>query len=169
MATEPRRVDPIRRQSRLDPAHRRRLAESCERLQGELARADTLLAEVGARRHQLARELAAVRDQLWPRDARRYGRRPGPDGSAQLPPLPATATKLWGRRLRAVCLAILRATGSTTLRELHALLHHRGYDVDSAQPVKALADALGYETDQGRARRLRRGVYEAASGPAVLG
>jgi hypothetical protein len=156
-----RRLDPIRRRGDLDPAVRRKLHRTSDRLRRELDRTDRLLAQLGARRHRLAGQLAQNRDRLWPKDRDRYGRRPGPDGAVVLGPLPTRPTKLWGRRLRAACLAILGATGESSLPELHAHLHHRGYEVDSAHPVKALADALGYETDQGRARRIARGVYEA--------
>ena len=78
-------------------------------------------------------------------------------------PLPPTAAKpmwLWGRELRAVCLALLRtAQGALSLRQLHVLLHRAGYAIAHRTPVKALADALGHEADVGRARRVARGCY----------
>lgn len=162
MSTPSRRVDPLRRELNRDT--RQKLLSESEELQREVDSTDALLAELGARRHRLALQIAELRDRLWPRDPRRFGRRPGGDGSVQLPPLPSGSTKLWGRRLRAACLAILRSAGETTLAELHALLHHQGFEVESPHPVKALADALGYETDQGRAHRAARGVYAPAGG-----
>lgn len=158
------RNDPIRRTGRFDPVRRRQAEQECEDLRAELREIDASLASIGARRHSLAKKLAACRDELWPRDRRRFGRRPGPDGAVQLPTLPEQPTKLWGRRLRAICLGILKVTGTSTLTELHVLLHRRGYEVDSDNAVKALADALGYETDNGRASRVGRGIYEALPG-----
>lgn len=168
MSTRPRRVDPLRRQSRLDHTRWHQLHTAWTETRAELDRIDALLTRLAARRHHLAARLAAHRDQLWPRDRNRYGRRPGTDGTVQLPTLPATTTKLWGRRLRAVCLALLRLTGESTLTELHVLLHRRGYELDSTHPVKALADALRYETLQGRARRTARGIYAANPGLGTL-
>lgn len=72
----------------------------------------------------------------------------------------ANATQLWGRKLRAACREILQRRGPTPLVEIHAQLHREGYAVQHPHPVKALADALGYDTDQGRVRRNQRGVYE---------
>lgn len=162
-----RRVDPIRRQSTLDPRHRRKVHRAYQHLRTELDRTDAVLARLAARRHRLALRLADHRDQLWPPDRQRFGRRPGADGRPQLPPLPSPSTRLWGRRLRAVCLALLRRAGEVTLTELHVLLHRGGYEIDSTHPVKALADALGYETDHGRAHRVARGVYGPVLGPSV--
>lgn len=168
MSVPARHIDPLRRHGRLDREARRRRQHACEKLRQEITRTDSLLAKLGARRHRLALELAEHRDQLYPRDARRFGRRPGPGGTVQLPPLAANPTKLRGRRLRGVCLAIMKLAGESTLGELHAQLHHRGYEIDCPQPVKALADALGYETDRGCARRVSRGVYAAVGGTAAI-
>ena len=46
-----------------------------------------------------------------------------------------------------------------TLVEIHRELHLNGYAIDSRQPVKRLADCLGYEIVKGRAKRVERGVY----------
>jgi hypothetical protein len=81
-----------------------------------------------------------------------------------LPPVPEGAVFLRGRRLRALCLAILARLGPLPLPELHALLHRHGFAVAHDHPVKALADALGHEADGGRARRIARGVYELVPG-----
>jgi len=48
-----------------------------------------------------------------------------------------------------------------SLTELHARLHRSDLAVAGRYPVKVLADALGYESDQGRVRRVQRGVYSA--------
>lgn len=87
-----------------------------------------------------------------------------PGGTIRLPPLSERPTPLWGRRLRSVCLALLRRAGPLILPEIHALLHHHGYRIDSSNPVKTLSDALAYEVEQGRAVRLERGVYGPGSG-----
>jgi hypothetical protein len=63
-----------------------------------------------------------------------------------------------------VCLAILSALGPQALPDLHAMLHRAGFAVANDLPVKALADALGYEADGGRARRVSRGVYALMPG-----
>ena len=44
-------------------------------------------------------------------------------------------------------------------------IHRRGAVIDSTLPVKALADALGYETRQGRACRTGRGIYQLVPSP----
>ena len=65
-----------------------------------------------------------------------------------------------GRRLRSVALAVLARHGrKMTLVEVHRELHLNGYAIASRQPVKRLADALGYEVVKGRAVRVERGVY----------
>jgi hypothetical protein len=61
-------------------------------------------------------------------------------------------------------LNILGRVGRITLTQLHVLLHRHGVAVDSAHPVKALADALGYETDIGNTQRVARGTYELMPG-----
>ena len=50
------------------------------------------------------------------------------------------------------------------LTELHAQLHRHGFGIAHRHPVKALADALGYETEQGNTRRVSRGVYALTPG-----
>jgi hypothetical protein len=70
-----------------------------------------------------------------------------------------------GAALRSLCSALLRRHGELALVELHTLIHVYGYEILSRTPVKTLADSLGYETLEGRAERVRRGVYRA-KGPA---
>lgn len=132
------------------------------------ARLDDLereLVELSSARQRIAQELAALRARLTVHIRRHRGRMPAVDGTRQLPPVPHDATPLWGRRLRSVCLALLRRAGRLPLRELHALLHRHGYVIDSDTHVKVLADALGHEVDHGRARRVERGVYEVVTWP----
>ncbi len=154
------RIDPIRCRVPL-LGHRRASVEADRsRLLAELDRLDDELAEIAARRAAVAARLAELRERLWPADLHRRGRRPGATGAPALPPLPPSPTWLYGRRLRSVCLALLRRAGRQTLGQLHALLHAHGYGVDSSHATKALSDALAYEVECGRARRVRRGEYE---------
>ena len=126
---------------------------------------DRALAALAAERQRLARRLAAVREELWPRAEWPQGRRPPRDALEDaLPPLPERPTWLWGRRLRAVCLRLLARCGTMPLRQLHALLHLHGFGVAGDQPVKVLADALGHESERGLAVRTSRGVYDVAPG-----
>jgi len=61
-----------------------------------------------------------------------------------------------------VALAVLaRNAREMTLVEVHRELHLNGYAIASRQPVKRLADALGYEVMKGRAVRVERGDLTA--------
>jgi hypothetical protein len=108
-------------------------------------------------------ELVALRARLWPREPGRLWRthrRPRIGGPAPIPPTTRHATPLCGRHLRYAALGVLlRARRPLGLPEIHAALHLAGYRLSGARPVKQLADALGYEHDNGRARRVMRGVY----------
>ncbi|MGD9750201.1 MAG: hypothetical protein AB7W59_04300 [Acidimicrobiia bacterium] len=157
------RTDPIAHPIPIAGAKRRAVQQRCERLTSDIADLDRQLFELSRQRRSMARELKQQRRRLWPNLSRR-GRRPGPDGANQLPPLPADAHRLWGRRLRATCRAILSRLGTATLPELHAMLHRLGYAIASGNPVKALADALGYETDNDRLQRPQRGTYRFPPG-----
>ena len=55
------------------------------------------------------------------------------------------------------------------LRDLHSLIHAYGYGVHGSHPGKNLADAMGYEVEQGRADRIERGRYAARSAPGGFG
>ena len=158
------RVDPMVGEGMPYGERRRAIVAHCAQLAEELDLVDRQLAELSRRRRDLALELAHQRNRLLP-TLRRRGRQPAADGSAQLPPVAARATPLWGRRLRSVCLALLRGAGTLALPELHALLHRHGYRIARREHVKVLADAMGYEVDQGRVRRVNRGVYECIGGP----
>jgi hypothetical protein len=120
----------------------------------------------------LAAELALVRTKLaemrvvmWPRVDRKdivHGfRRTHRGGPPPIPPAAAKACALQGKHLRHTALAILAKNDrAMTLVEVHRELHLNGYTIASRQPVQRLADALGYETLKGRARRVDRGVYK---------
>ena len=162
------RVDPLLGEGRLIGERRAVVVARCAELSSSLDELDAQLADIVRKRREVAGELRKHRRRLWPKLAHR-ARQPGPDGSVQLPPVPNDATYLWGRRLRAVCVALLDRMGSLPLVELHGLLHRYRVAVAGTHPVKALADALGYETDKGRVRRVSRGVYEALTGAARTG
>lgn len=141
-------------------AERQRVVDACARLAGELATMDREAVELARRRREAVAELRAHRRRLWAVKMR-FGRQPPPEGGMALPPVSAGAVWLCGRRLRLACRALLRAAGAAlSLIELHVLLHRHQLAVAGSQPVKVLADALGYDVDGGRCRRVRRGVYE---------
>ncbi len=108
-------------------------------------------------------ELVALRARLWPKQPGHlwyWHRRPRVGGPAPIPPPARHATALSGRHLRYAALGVLvRAQRPLGLTEIHAALHLAGYRLSGPHPVKQLADALGYEHDNGRARRIMRGVY----------
>ncbi|MEZ5204663.1 MAG: hypothetical protein R2701_09865 [Acidimicrobiales bacterium] len=97
----------------------------------ELAEIDRALQQTTTRRIELLDELDDLREELWPRIPHRAGREP-PDAEAPpLPPAHDDAIDLWGRGLRCACLAVLRRYGTLQLKQLHALLHHHGYQIAS--------------------------------------
>ncbi len=109
-------------------------------------------------------KLAVLRVVMWPRVDRKdivHGfRRTHRGGPPPIPPVAPGARPLCGKQLRSVALAILsRHRRPMTLVEVHRELHLNGYAIASRHPVKRLADALGYETINGRASRTERGVY----------
>ena len=158
-------IPPIRQRGSLDRVTRARLQARERELVERIQAADRAMAAHAAARRDALQELDDVHQQLWPPTAWPRGRRPGRDQVTDpLPPLPEDPVWLWGRRLRAVCLRLLHRCGTLPLRQLHALLHLHGFGVAGEQPVKVLADALGEETDQGRAVREGRGRYRAAPG-----
>jgi len=127
--------------------------------------------ELDAAQQALAVELADIRTNLaemrvvmWPRvepkDIVHGFRLTHRGGPPPIPPVAPNAHALLGKHLRSTVLAVLARNGRPmTLVELHRELHLNGYAIASRQPVKRLADALGYETVKGRARRVDRGVY----------
>lgn len=154
---------PIRGQRRRLNARVRHLLSVEEGLRREIHDLDEMVVQASGRRRQLLEELGALIDQIRPQYSDARGRRrPAISHEEPLPPTSKRARPLWGRELRAICLAFLqRARGALTLRQLHALLHRAGYVLAHQHPVKALADALGHEADHGRAQRVARGTYAA--------
>ena len=157
-------VDPIVGYSLLSGSRRQAVVDRCHELETELAALDDALAEAARRRKAVVDELRQHRDKLITTLQRR-GRQPAPDGGHPLPPVPAHARFVRGRRLRAVCRALLARFGVQTLVQLHGLLHRHGYAVDGDDTAKVLADALGYDHDHGRVARVGRGVYAPTGSP----
>lgn len=159
------RIDPMYEERPLFGAKRRAVEARCDELRRSISRYDLELDAITKARRVAAQELKAHRRRLFAR-LRSRGRRPAADGSVQLPPIPHGATWVTGRRLRALCIAVLHRLGPLTLPELHAVLHRIQFAIASGHPAKALADACGHEHDVGRARRLERGRYEALVAPS---
>jgi hypothetical protein len=130
-----------------------------------LGKIDDRLLSLSEERRAIVDELTILRDALYPTVPWCHGRRPPDIDCSPLPPAAPGAMTVEGRRLRATCLTVLRRHGPTSLPELHGLLHRYGYVVSAARPVTALSDAMAYEVEQGRARRVERGVYEALGDP----
>lgn len=161
---------PLRREpQRGRNAWRERRHQEEDRLRAAIDDVDRQLVELTERRRDLLDRLGRLHDEIRPIWATCAGRRRRAVSHEE--PLPPTAEKplwLWGRELRAVCIALLRqAQGALSLRQLHVLLHRAGYAIAHRAPVKALGDALGHEHDVGRARRVARGRY-ASAGPVEL-
>jgi hypothetical protein len=156
---------PIRRQRRRPDARLQRLLEAEAHIRQEINDLDEVVVEASRRRRRLLEELGSLIDQIRPSCVGARGRRRRAVSHEEaLPPTAKRPKLLSGRELRAVCLAFLRKAGSAlTLRQLHALLHRAGYAIAHHHPVKALADALGHETDQGRAKRTARATYAAVT------
>jgi len=132
----------------------------------------TLDAEIDAltrQRLEALERLHALRNQLWPVAPDHKGRRPPATETPPLPPMQPNALGVGGRSLRSLCRAILRRHGPSSLFTIHTWIHHYGYEVEGPTPVKALADALGYETRAGRTARVRRGVYALDENRAQTG
>jgi hypothetical protein len=129
-----------------------------------LRQLDDQLVRVSEERQAVVHALAELRDVLYPPVPWAKGRRPPDIDRAPLPAAPQGSQPLRARDLRATCLAILRRHGRLALPELHGLVHRYGYLVGAARPVQALADAMAYEVERGRARRPERGVYEPVPG-----
>lgn len=158
-----RRVDPLRQRTPVFGEKRRKLEQAHDDYEERIAALDRELDDLCQRRRELVAKRRLVRRQLFVNLAKR-GRRALDDGTEALPPIDHQPRWLYGRRLRAMCLRILARRGPLTLVELHAQLHRLGCAIGHRHPVKALADALAYETELGRARRVSRGVYELVAG-----
>lgn len=116
-----------------------------------------------ARMGEIRRELTMLRDAMVnvaPGKRTRY-RKPRVPGPAPVGRPAPPAVPVRGRHLRYAALGVLlRARKPMTLPEIHRALHAAGFVIDGWHPVKQLADALGWEHEKQRARRVRRGVYE---------
>jgi hypothetical protein len=123
-----------------------------------LADLATEATELMHRRRDTIDTALAIRERLWPQRWHHGRRRPEPDANA-LPPMVPNPIWLHGRALRQICRDILRKNGPQTLTEIHATIHTYGYAINNTRPTKALADAMRYETQQGHATRIKRGVY----------
>lgn len=159
----PRRVDPMRQNTPLLGEKRRQAEQAHAALDDRIASLDRELDDLCRKRRELVAQRRVLRRQLFVNLAKR-GRRALEDGTEALPPLPHDAVWLHGRRLRIACLQILARRGPCRLVDLHAQLHRMGFAVAAKNAVKALADALAYETELGRARRVARGIYELVPG-----
>ena len=149
---------PIRRQpQRGRNAEREALYEAEDDLRATIDEVDRQLVELTERRRHLLDQLGRLHDRIRPIWKICSGRRRRAVSHEE--PLPPTAehpTWLWGRELRAVCLALLRrAEGALSLRQLHTLLHRAGYAISHRTPVKALAD-VARPRGRRRARRASR-------------
>jgi hypothetical protein len=113
---------------------------------------------------ELRGELVELHRQLWAPDRDgpyRKTRRPDLPGPAAIPPPAQGAQPLRGRALRrAVRAALANAGRPLTLTEIHRALHLSGCQLTSDQPVKQLGDALRYDEQHDRVRRVARGTYE---------
>ncbi|MCU1464450.1 MAG: hypothetical protein JWM72_378, partial [Actinomycetia bacterium] len=135
----------------------------CAALLARATELDAAQQALGGELAQVRTALAELRVVMWPRvDPRdivhgfRVTHRGGP---APIPPEAPGARPVRGKDLRSVVLAVLaRNARPMTLVEIHRELHLNGYAIASRQPVKRLADALGYESVKGRAERVERGV-----------
>ena len=167
-----RDIVPLRQHAPRFPNHRRaRLLAAEDELRRQITRLDQVLIDAAAERRELLQQIQRLHDQLRPCYTGARGRRQRAVTLEEpLPPIAQRPTWLCGRALRAVCLAFLRrARRALTLRQLHVLLHRAGYAIASALPGKTLADALGHETDVGRAERVARATYTIAGGHRAQG
>lgn len=160
---------PIRRQRhRPNPRLERLLADEAH-IRQQINDLDAMVVAASTRRRELLDELGALIDRIRPSCIGARGRRrPAISHEEPLPPTAKRPRRLWGRELRAICLAFLQKAGTAlTLRQLHALLHRAGYAIAHQHPVKTLADAMGHEVQHGRARRVARATYEVPADDAL--
>ncbi len=155
MPFPPRRLLPFRdRQATLD--RRQELISVATSVDAQQQR---LAVQMSAVRN----ELLALRERLWPAapgHAFRNVRRPRIGGPAPIPPPTRDAIPVRGADLRYAALGVLvRAGTPLTLPEVHRALHLTGYRIAGARAVKQLGDAMAYEHNQGRVRRIARGTY----------
>jgi hypothetical protein len=142
-----------------------RLIAQENQVREQVRQLDQQLLDLATKRQQLLEQAKRLNDAIRPVFHPCRGRRRRHVSHEQpLPPISPRPTLISGRELRAICLVFLgQANRALTLRDLHAQLHLAGYAIEHPQPAKALADALGHETDAQRCRRVKRGVYTVAS------
>lgn len=145
----------------IGPFERRMLDEQRARIVEELHELDDESIRWMKRRRFALYGALHVHERLWPSCPAGRARRPPRPDQAPMPPVDIDARPLRGINLRVVALGLLQQHRQLTLREMHALLHLSGYVIASPTPVKALADALGYEVTTRRATRVRRATYRA--------
>jgi hypothetical protein len=161
----PARTDPYfaaRHASAVHPVERQRLDRERQALVEALEDLDPRAGRWLEERRIVLEQARDLHERLWPKLPHHRTRRPPCPGSVPLPPLVDDPDGLRGMELRSVCMAMLERHGPLRLVELHGLVHLYGFKVESASPVKALADAMGREARAGRAVRLERGVYGVA-------
>ncbi len=147
------------------PAERERFLAEIQSLLEQAHDLDEQQRALAAQFADVRTDLAHLRVVMWPRvdpkDIVVGYRRRRVNGPAPIPPAAPNAYPLRGRDLRFAALAVLATHDRPmSLVEIHRALHLGGYVVDSRFPVKRLGDALGYEERNGRAYRVKRGVYE---------
>jgi hypothetical protein len=128
----------------------------------DIDRQQRVLAEaMGDIRSKLASNRVIMWPRVEPRDIVHDFRRKMRGGPPPIPPPARNAHWVRGRALRFAALAMLARSNNRPMSppEIHRELHLAGYGIASRTPVKRLADALGYETSQGRAIRTDRGWY----------
>jgi hypothetical protein len=134
-------------------------------LVGEITAVEDEQRRLAERYVALREELVELHRLLWlpDRDGPYRKRwRPEVPGPASVPPPVSDARPVRGRALRRAVLALLRdAARPMKLTEIHRALHLSGHCLTSELPVKQLADALRYEEQRGRVRRVTRGTYVA--------
>jgi chorismate mutase len=157
---------PIRVQPRKydNPIHRALFDEE-DTVRKRIQELDRHVLDLSAERRRLLQRIKHIHDELRPRsDGARGRRRRAVTHEEPLPPVADDAVHLIGRELRNICVALLKqARRELTLRELHVVLHRLGYLIAHEHPAKALADALGHETDAGRVIRTKRATYRATT------
>lgn len=152
---------PLRRRSSIPNTRRERLFAEEDHIRRQLQSIDQHLLNLAEQRQTLLKQLRGIHEQLRPAYRNHRGRRRRhPIHEEPLPPTAPNPTLVIGRELRAICLTILRqAARALSLRDIHAHLHRLGYAIAHPHPTKALADALGHETDHQRCTRPKRGHY----------
>ena len=101
-----------RMEAGLDRSTRLRLQLDCDSIVAQVRSIDDQLDDLSTRRRSLTTRLGDIRDELYPPIAWKRGRRPPTIDGDMLPPVVDDPDWLWGRRLRSVCLTLLRLYGT---------------------------------------------------------